>query len=105
MPELVRLYIRHVLIGVALSIVFVGLLLWLNVAGLGHLVAATREGPIAVLMLVVFNAIVFSGVQFAFAVMGMAEKPKDGGKGRRAPARHRGEPVAVEVPAAKPRRP
>ncbi|MCY1126035.1 hypothetical protein OU426_04145 [Frigidibacter sp. RF13] len=85
MPELVRLYIRHVFIGLLLGAAFTALLLWLNVANLWHLVTATREGPLAVVMLVVFNTIVFSGVQFAYAVMQMAEKPGRGG-GTRAPA-------------------
>ena len=80
MPELVRLYIRHVVVGFALGAGFTGLLLWLDVAGLGHLVGATREGPLAVAMLVVFNTIVFAGVQFAIAVMSMAE-PEDKGRG------------------------
>lgn len=81
MPELVRLYIRHVLWGFVLGVIFTALLLGLDVGGLGHLVLATREGPVAVLMLVVFNTIVFAGVQFAWAVMAMAEAPDEGPKG------------------------
>lgn len=73
MPELVRMYIRHVLIGFGLGLTFTGLLLWLNIGKLRHLVRATDEGPIAGVMLVVFNTIVFAGVQFGFAVMGMAD--------------------------------
>ncbi|WP_284162787.1 hypothetical protein [Frigidibacter sp. SD6-1] len=91
MPELVRLYIRHVIIGFLLGAAFTALLLWLNVANLWHLVTATREGPLAVLMLVVFNTIVFSGVQFAYAVMQMAERPGGAG-GTKAP-------VALTEPA------
>ena len=81
MPDLVRLYIRHVLIGWVLSALFTALLLGLNVGNLWHLVRSSDMGLIAVTMLVVFNAIVFSGVQFAIAVMGMAES--DGPKGGR----------------------
>lgn len=46
-------------------------------------------------MLVVFNGIVFSAVQFAFRVMGMAESDDgpQGGRGAR-------EPVLVPVPVA-----
>lgn len=92
MPELVRLYIRNVLIGLMLSAVFVAALLYFNVGSLWHLVSATKEGPIAVVMLLVFNTVVFAGVQFAIAVMRMAE-PEDGGdKGLRSP-----EPVAEPV--------
>ncbi len=79
MPELVRLYIRHVLIGFVLGSMFTALLLWLNVANLWHLVMSTRGGWLAVLMLVMFNSFVFSGVQFAIAVMGMAEDEGQGG--------------------------
>jgi hypothetical protein len=38
-------------------------------------------GWVAVAMLVVFNGIVFSAVQFAFRIMGMAEKD-EGSAGR-----------------------
>lgn len=84
MPELVRMYIRHVAIGFLLACIFTGALLWLNVGNLWHLVRATDAGPLAVVMLVVFNAIVFSGVQFGIAIMGMAEDEGKGG-GTRAP--------------------
>jgi len=93
MPRLVRMYIRHVLIGWLLSCLFTAALLWLNVANLWHLVRATDAGVIAVVMLVVFNAIVFSGVQFGIAVMGMAEDEGKSG-GTRAPV---GPAVPVTV--------
>lgn len=73
MPELIRLYIRHVAIGFGVAAVFVAGLLYLNTANLWHLVSTSDVGVLAVVMMVVFNGIVFSGVQFAFAVMGMAE--------------------------------
>lgn len=79
MPELVRLYIRHVVIGFLLGALFTALLLWLNVANLWHLVTSTRGGSLAVLMLTLFNSFVFSGVQFAIAVMGLAEDEGQGG--------------------------
>lgn len=72
MPDLVRLYIRHVLIGLVLGAGFTALLLGLNVANLWILVRATEGGLVAVLMLVIFNTIVFAGVQFGFAIMSMA---------------------------------
>jgi hypothetical protein len=80
MPELVRLYIRSVLIGFVLSAVFVAVLVWRDVLGIGHLILASPEGWLAALMMVVFNGIVFSGVQFGLRVMLMAE-PDDGPKG------------------------
>ncbi|HQY43580.1 MAG TPA: hypothetical protein PK450_05310 [Paracoccaceae bacterium] len=93
MPELVRMYIRHVAIGFLLACIFTAALLWLNVGNLWHLVQATDVGPLAVVMLVIFNAIVFSGVQFGIAVMGMAEEDGKGG-GTRAPVCD-GVPVVV----------
>ena len=81
MPELVRLYIRNIILGFVLAVIFTGALIGLDVAHLRHLVMATQGGWIAVLLLVVFNTIVFAGVQFAIAVMRMAEpedKPRGG---------------------------
>lgn len=92
MPALVRLYLQSVALGFAIALAFTAVLLWLDVAGIGHLVLGSDIGWIAALMLVVFNGIVFSAVQFAVRVMDMAEDegPK-GGHGAR-------EPVLVPVP-------
>ena len=88
MPELVRLYIRSVGLGFAISALFTGGLVWWDVAGVGHLVLGSDIGLVAAAMLVVFNGIVFSGVQFAFRVMAMAEPEEGpgGGHGAREPA-------------------
>lgn len=83
MPELVRLYIRQVIIGFVLSAGFVAMLLAFNVANLWHLVSHTQGGWIAVLMLFVFNGIVFAGVQFGISIMRMSETPGDAGRGKR----------------------
>ncbi len=74
MPKLVRLYITSVCIGFAIAAVFVVLLLGFDVAGIGHLILGSSIGPLAAAMLVVFNGIVFSGVQFAIAVARMAKR-------------------------------
>jgi hypothetical protein len=105
MPKLVRLYIQCVAIGFAISAAFTAALMGWDVAGLGHLVWASDIGWVAVAMLVVFNGIVFSAVQFAIRVMALAEDDDT-------PARGRGvrEPVLipvtvpVTVPAKKRRR-
>lgn len=92
MPKLVRLYLESVALGFVISAAFTGGLLWLDVAGLGHLLMASDIGWVAVAMLVVFNGIVFSAVQFAVRIMGMADHddgPK-GGHGVR-------EPVLIPV--------
>ena len=85
MPQLVRLYIKHCLIGMALAVIFTAALIGLNVANLRHLVTSVQGGWLAVLMLVVFNTIVFASVQFGIAVMRMAEKPEGPRGGARAP--------------------
>ncbi|MBW4984163.1 hypothetical protein KZZ07_16595 [Mameliella sp. CS4] len=100
MPKLIRLYILQVLAGFGLSAVFVGALLWFNVANLWHLVSGSDMGLVAVLMLFMFNGIVFAGVQFAISIMRMGhEDDTSGGKRQRVrpqePARVR---VAAEAP-------
>jgi hypothetical protein len=80
MPELVRLYIRSILIGFLLSAAFEAVLIWQDVMGIGHLILGSSSGAIAALMLLVFNGIIFSGVQFGLRVMMLAEED-DGPKG------------------------
>lgn len=85
MPPLIRLYIRQVAIGFALAVVFVGLLLGFDVAGLRGLILSTQGGWLALFLLVFFNGIVFGGVQFAISIMRMAgrDDDDDDGPGRR----------------------
>jgi hypothetical protein len=97
MPKLVRLYIRNVALGFAIAAIFVGLLLWFNVMNLWGLVSTSDVGLLAVGILWFMNGIVFAGVQFAFAVMSLAEK-KDGPRGG-TPVSHHLEPIRVEAKA------
>jgi hypothetical protein len=99
MPDLIRLYIRNVIIGFALSGIFVGLLFWFNVAGLWHLVSTSDVGVMAAVVLFVLNGIVFAGVQFAYAIMSMAEKDDDDPKGGQLTAHRDMIPVPVSKPA------
>lgn len=80
MPKIVRLYITHVLIGFLIAVAFVAMLLWFNIANLWHLVSHSADGIWAVLLLWVFNGLVFASVQFAIAVMLMA-RDGDGSSG------------------------
>lgn len=73
MPDLIKMYIRHVVIGFCIAAVFVAALLWFNVVNLRDLVMATTGGWLAVFLLWFFNGLVFAGVQFGIAVMNMAE--------------------------------
>lgn len=77
MPQLIRLFITQVAIGFALAGVFVGMMLAFNFANLGHLVRNSDMGVLAVVLLWAFNGIVFGAVQFAIAVMGMADDDDD----------------------------
>ena len=90
MPDLIRLYIRSVLIGFFLAALLVGLLLGFNLANLRHLVTQSSDGPLALFLLWFFNGIVFAGVQFGIAIMGMSSGDDDddyhGGGGLREPA-------------------
>jgi hypothetical protein len=99
MPKLIRLYITSVAIGFALSAVFLGLLIWQDVAGLGHLVLETALGGVAAIMLFVMNGIIFACVQFAIAIMRLADDDDAPRGGLRAPFGLR--PVPVPAKAAK----
>lgn len=104
MPKLIALYIRSVAIGFALSAAFLALLIWLNVAGLRGLILGSDAGLIAAAMLFVFNGIIFAGVQFAIAVMKLAEPPEGPKGGTRAPVtRGAAVPVRVRATAQPPR--
>jgi TRAP-type C4-dicarboxylate transport system permease small subunit len=82
MPKLIRLYIVNVAIGFGIALAFVSALVWMDVANLRHLVMETEMGWLAFAMMVMFNGVVFAGVQFGIAVMRLAEpeEPPQGGK-------------------------
>ncbi len=99
MPKLIRLYIVNVAIGFALAVVFVAGLVWLDIAGLQRLILHAPMGWVAALMLVMFNGVVFAGVQFAIAIMRMADPEDTPPRGPRV----RLEPVPVRATAQAPR--
>lgn len=92
MPKLIRLYITNVCTGFGLSAIFVGALLWFNVANLWGLISGSDVAVLAVFMLWFMNGIVFAGVQFALAVMNLADKD-DNPRG--------GTPIAAEFKLAR----
>ena len=73
MPDLIRLYIRQCLAGLALGIVFSMLLVLLNVANLAHLVSTVDGGWMAFGLLCLFNGIVFAGVQFGISIVQLGQ--------------------------------
>ena len=95
MPKLIKLYIVNVAYGFGLSVVFLGLLLWADVAGLRHLIFQSSMGWVAAIMMIVMNGVVFAGVQFAIAVMRLAEDPEGPKGGSRAPHVSRLMPVRI----------
>lgn len=96
MPKLVRLYIVNVLIGFAIAFGFVVSLVWLDVAGLRHLILETDKGYLAFVLLVLSNGIVFAGVQFSIAVMRLAERDDTPKGGRRHPCAT-SSPIRIEA--------
>ncbi|MBL3569072.1 hypothetical protein BV509_18825 [Rhodovulum sulfidophilum] len=98
MPKLVTLYIRQTAIGFVLSGLFVGLLMYFDVANLWHLVTNVSGGWLAGALLFLFNGIVFAGVQFGIAVMAMGrDDDADNGRRGREPVRGLAE-VLVPIP-------
>ncbi|MDE3239460.1 MAG: hypothetical protein KGN33_10895 [Paracoccaceae bacterium] len=96
MPQLVRLYIRNVVIGFGIAALFSAMLVWLDAGGLRHLIFQTDLGWVAALMLVLANGTLFAGVQFAIAVMLMAEDDDEPRGGRR--QRVARAPVLLPIP-------
>ena len=104
MPKHIAFILRHALIGFALAVVFVGLLLVFDVAGLWHLVTHTAEGPIALVMLVVFFAITFGAVQIGYQIMMLGDDDDDDDHGgHRAPEFQR-DAIPVRVRESRQRR-
>ena len=84
MPKLITFLFRNALGGALAGVVFAGLLIWSDVAGLRHLVLETADGPLAGGVTTVFFMITFASVQMGRAIMAMSEpedrKPPRGGK-------------------------
>ena len=81
MPVLIKLYIRHSFIGFGISAIFVGILLYFNVMNLWAMISHDKSAVLAVFILWFFNGTIFASVQFAYAVMSLAEKPSSSGGG------------------------
>ncbi|MEM7722928.1 MAG: hypothetical protein AAF376_11175 [Pseudomonadota bacterium] len=99
MPDHIKFILRHAFFGFLIALGFVAMLLAGNVANLWHLVTHTAEGPIALVMLVVFCTITFGSVQIGYQIMMMGEENDNddqGGKRDDLPVR---EAVAIPVRA------
>lgn len=96
MPEHIKMIIRHGFIGLGISVAFTAMILAFNVGNLWHLVTHTAEGPVAVLMLIVFGTITFGSAQIGYKIMTMGEDEDDGQGGKR-DALPVVDPVAIPV--------
>ena len=101
LPKLVKLYIRQIGVGFALSAVFVSLLLGFDVAHLRSLMLSTQGGYIAAFLLFFFNGLVFAGVQFAISIMRMADKDDQGPRGGHRQRVYLAEPAPVRIDASR----
>ncbi len=83
MNDHIRFILRHAAIGVGISFAFTGMILYFNVGNLWHLVTHTAEGPVAVLMLLVFGTITFGSAQIGYKIMTLREEDDEPKGGRR----------------------
>ncbi|TNF61267.1 MAG: hypothetical protein EP307_07170 [Rhodobacteraceae bacterium] len=95
MPDLIKLYIRHTLIGFAIAAGFVAALLWFDVLGLWGMIRHDPSGWLVVFILWFFHGALFGAVQFGWAVMEMGRRDDDD-RGPRG-----GMMIPVRVPARK----
>ncbi|MGP1357911.1 hypothetical protein [Roseicyclus sp.] len=100
MPDHIKFLLRHAAFGAVLAAGFVGALLWLNVGNLWHLVTHTAEGPIAVVMLLVFCTITFGSAQIGYKIMTLGEKDDDEPRGGRRDAVRVLDAIPVPVKVA-----
>ena len=98
MPDHIRMIIKHGVIGFGISVAFTAMILAFNVGNLWHLVTHTAEGPIAVVMLVVFGTITFGSAQIGYKIMSLGEEEDDDQGGKR-DALLVADPVALQVEA------
>lgn len=98
MPDHIKMILKHALVGFGTSVAFTVMILVFNVGNLWHLVTHTAEGPVAVLMLIVFGTITFGSAQIGYKIMSMGEE-EDASTGGKRDALPVVDPVAIPVRA------
>ena len=100
-PDLIQLYIKSCLLGFLAAGVFVAAMLAFNLLGLRDLIFRSDVTVLVIVIMWIANGLVFAGVQFGIAIMGMAEKDDDDDdKGK--PVRvFVAEPIPVEAGAGR----
>ncbi len=76
MPELIRLLLRHALIGFALALLLVLCLLHFNIGHLADMMTGP-DGPVALFMLIAFIGITFASAQMGIGVMLAGREDED----------------------------
>jgi hypothetical protein len=97
MPDHIRFILRHAAFGFVLALVFVGMLLAFDVAGLWHLVTHTAEGPIALVVLTVLCGITFGSAQVGYKIMTMGDEDDSGHEGGKRDALRSFDAIPVPV--------
>jgi len=95
MPSHIKFLLTHAAIGAFAGICFSALVIYLDVAGLWHLVTQTQDGPLAAAIMTVLFVITFGSVQMGRAVMALGEPRDDDAP--RGPSG--GELIHIRVPA------
>ena len=72
LPKLVRFMLIHIANGMAIGCVFLFVLIWLDVAGLGRLLAQDESG-LATFILFFQTSLTFGAVSMGVAVMNLGE--------------------------------
>jgi hypothetical protein len=101
-----RLQMKDLLIGFGLSGVFLVMLLWFNIAGLGSLIVGTAKGWLVAVAIWIVNGFVFSRVQSALAGLSMNDDDDDDDhRGGRRSEDMKHDHAVVRVPVEKRRGP
>ncbi|OCX66612.1 hypothetical protein BFP70_00105 [Thioclava sp. SK-1] len=82
MPALVRLFIRSIAIGFALAILFLGLVMVFDTAGLRQQILTSGTGYMTAAVLLGLTTVLFSVVQFARALLCRNDDDDNDGNGR-----------------------
>ncbi|MGQ4274221.1 hypothetical protein [Terrihabitans sp. B22-R8] len=98
MTVLNRFLLLHALGGFSVAVVFVGAMLWFDVAGLGTLIGHSSSGLLAAAILTFATGLTFGSVQMGFAVMTLGTGSDTPPRGRRMPA-GLARPIPVRIPA------
>lgn len=83
MPDLIKLLLRNAALGFLIAAIFVGVLLWTDMGGIGTLVANSDVALVAVFMLTFFHGLTFGSIQMGIAVMSGDWKAEGTGRKRK----------------------